>query len=53
MMSTVTWKQELRAGHKALQDQALDLEAKARVIRIVETGIVPGLLQTPEYARPR
>jgi len=47
----VTWKEQVRAGHKARQELALELDAKAKVIRAVDVGVVPGLLQTPEYAR--
>lgn len=47
----VTWKQLVRAGYRARQEQAVDLEARAKVIRAVEFGVVPGLLQTADYAR--
>lgn len=47
----VTWKQQVRAGHRARQELAIELDAKAEVIRAVDVGVVPGLLQTPEYAR--
>lgn len=47
----ITWKEQVRAGHKARQDLAISLDAKAKVIRAVDVGVVPGLLQTPEYAR--
>lgn len=36
-------------GHA--QDEALDLEVAARRIRNFQPTVVPGLLQTPEYAR--
>jgi transcriptional regulator with XRE-family HTH domain len=47
----VTWKETVRAGHRARQEESVDREARARTIRVVEVGVVPGLLQTPEYAR--
>ncbi|MGH3631154.1 MAG: helix-turn-helix domain-containing protein [Sciscionella sp.] len=47
----VTWKRQVRAGYKARQVKAAQLEADATVIRAVEYGVVPGLLQTPDYAR--
>jgi transcriptional regulator with XRE-family HTH domain len=47
----VTWKEQVRTGHKARQELAIELDAKAKVIRAVDVGVVPGLLQTPEYAR--
>ncbi|MGH3519818.1 MAG: helix-turn-helix domain-containing protein [Haloechinothrix sp.] len=47
----IAWKQQVRTGHKARQEEAFDLEAAAKVIRAVEFAVVPGLLQTPDYAR--
>lgn len=37
------------AGHA--QDEAFDLEAHATRVRVFQPTVVPGLLQTPEYAR--
>lgn len=47
----VAWKHQVRAGHKARQEEALALEAAAKTIRAVELAVVPGLLQTADYAR--
>lgn len=47
----VAWKQMVRAGYRGRQEEAVQLEAKAKVIRAVEFGVVPGLLQTADYAR--
>lgn len=47
----VAWKQLVRAGYVARQEESVELEAKAKVIRAVEFGVVPGLLQTADYAR--
>lgn len=47
----VTWKEKVRAGHRARQEESVDREARARRIRAVDVGVVPGLLQTPDYAR--
>ncbi|MEO6088413.1 MAG: helix-turn-helix transcriptional regulator [Umezawaea sp.] len=47
----VTWKAHVRTGHRARQEEAIAVEAEATVIRAVDLGVVPGLLQTPEYAR--
>jgi transcriptional regulator with XRE-family HTH domain len=45
------WRHRLRRGHAALQ-QDLDQEIRqARQVRVVEVAVIPGLLQTPEYAR--
>lgn len=46
-----TWKKRLKAGHRAVQEEAITREANAAVIRAVDVGIVPGFLQTPDYAR--
>ncbi|TCO64969.1 helix-turn-helix domain-containing protein [Actinocrispum wychmicini] len=47
----VTWKAKVRAGHASRQQESVEREAAARLIRAVDVGVVPGLLQTPEYAR--
>lgn len=45
------WRHRLRRGHASIQ-QDLDREIRqARRVRVVEVSVVPGLLQTPEYAR--
>ncbi|KWX05896.1 hypothetical protein TH66_00805 [Carbonactinospora thermoautotrophica] len=46
----VTWRRQLRAGTRPRQQASLDLEARSGIIRAMETAVVPGLLQTPEYA---
>lgn len=45
------WKQRHRSGLAALQEDIRDLEARTRLFRVFEPGIVVGLLQTTEYAR--
>lgn len=47
----VTWKEAVRGGHQRRQEESVDREARARSIRVVDVGIVPGLLQTADYAR--
>lgn len=47
----MAWKLQVRAGHMARQEQALEIESRAKVIRAVELAVVPGLLQTADYAR--
>jgi transcriptional regulator with XRE-family HTH domain len=45
-----TWRSAMSMrGH--LQDEVEQIESKARSIRVFESSIVPGLLQTAEYAR--
>nr|WP_256413765.1 DUF5753 domain-containing protein [Saccharopolyspora sp. ASAGF58] len=41
----------MRAGHRARQQQSFDSEHAATRIRNVEFGVVPGLLQSADYAR--
>jgi transcriptional regulator with XRE-family HTH domain len=47
------WRQRLRHGHAAVQNEWDTLVRKASVIRNFEMTLIPGLLQTPEYARYR
>lgn len=50
-VSKAAWRAQLRAGHRARQQQSLDREGAANRIRNAEFGVVPGLLQTADYAR--
>lgn len=47
----IAWKERLRAGHKARQEESALREARAKVIRAVDVGVVPGVLQNADYAR--
>jgi transcriptional regulator with XRE-family HTH domain len=47
------WRVQMRSGQVAIQRRFSDLAAKATLIRNAETVYIPGLLQTPEYARAR
>lgn len=47
------WRRQLGAGTSARQRASIALEANARHIRAFETTVIPGLLQTPDYARHR
>jgi hypothetical protein len=46
-----TWKRQLRRGAAPRQRANLPLEARATLIRVFTPEMVPGLLQTPDYAR--
>lgn len=46
----VEWRQALSSGIRNRQQQTLQLEARAKLIRNWEPMIVSGLLQTPDYA---
>ncbi|MFI0422434.1 helix-turn-helix domain-containing protein [Spongiactinospora sp. 9N601] len=45
------WRRRLGTGTSARQRASIALEAAATHIRAFETTIIPGLLQTPDYAR--
>jgi transcriptional regulator with XRE-family HTH domain len=47
------WRHQLRGGHAALQAEFDALVRGAKVIRNFEIAFIPGLLQTPDYARYR
>ncbi|WP_245687060.1 helix-turn-helix domain-containing protein [Streptacidiphilus griseoplanus] len=47
----VSWRRSLRAGHAPRQRVAMELDGGTRLLRAFEPGLVPGLLQTAEYAR--
>lgn len=49
----VEYRRMFRAGMTAKQQAWADLEAETTLTRNFETAVVPGLLQTPEYARYR
>jgi transcriptional regulator with XRE-family HTH domain len=46
-----TWKRQLRAGTAPRQRASIGLEASATSIRAFQPAMIPGLLQTAEYAR--
>ncbi|WP_263247233.1 helix-turn-helix domain-containing protein [Saccharopolyspora rosea] len=46
-----SWKRQLREGHRARQEYGQQLEHGATHIRLFEIALVPGLVQTAEYAR--
>lgn len=48
---TSTWRSELSAGLAAKQHRVAALEARAKRIREFQPAVVPGLLQTLDYAR--
>jgi transcriptional regulator with XRE-family HTH domain len=47
------WRRVLRAGTQARQLSILEQEAQTTTFRFFEASLVPGLLQTAEYARVR
>jgi transcriptional regulator with XRE-family HTH domain len=47
----IAWSRQLRAGHAPRQRASIGLAAAATTIRAFESDVVPGLLQTADYAR--
>ena len=47
------WRRILRAGLKRHQQELAEWDRKTRLFRVFEVTVVPGLLQTAEYARAR
>ncbi|NEA37929.1 helix-turn-helix transcriptional regulator [Streptomyces sp. SID11385] len=46
-----SWRRQLTAGHKAVQDAATVEHERTRVLTMWENCLIPGMLQIPEYAR--
>ncbi|MFF4454481.1 helix-turn-helix domain-containing protein [Streptomyces goshikiensis] len=46
-----SWRRQLVGGHKAVQEAALSEEEQAQTIKVYETSVIPGIFQTPDYAR--
>lgn len=44
------WARQAAAGHRAIQEDMASLEQRARTIRQFDMVLVPGLLQTADYA---
>ncbi|WP_175410915.1 DUF5753 domain-containing protein [Streptomyces sp. TRM64462] len=45
------WRRELASGHRPVQEKWVELVAAARTIHTWESGLISGMLQTPDYAR--
>jgi transcriptional regulator with XRE-family HTH domain len=45
------WKRRMEAGQTEVQESYVDLVESAQLVRHFETVYVPGILQTPDYAR--
>lgn len=46
-----TWRKQLRSGYRERQEESASIEHGAKLLRAVDFGVVPGLVQIPEYAR--
>jgi len=49
-LGLASWKRQLRSGNRPRQEHAAAIETAASRIRAFETSVVPGLVQTAEYA---
>jgi transcriptional regulator with XRE-family HTH domain len=47
------WQRILRGGVRPRQNALAELDQKTRLFRVFESTVIPGLLQTSEYARAR
>jgi transcriptional regulator with XRE-family HTH domain len=47
------WQRVLRPGLQPHQRKLSELDAKTRIFRVFESSVIPGLLQTSEYAKAR
>jgi transcriptional regulator with XRE-family HTH domain len=47
------WRPVLQAGIRPRQNELADLDRQTRLFRVFESTVIPGLLQTAEYARIR
>lgn len=47
------WQRQFKTGLRPHQNEIADLDAKTRLFRVFESTVIPGLLQTGEYARSR
>ncbi|MGW2540742.1 helix-turn-helix domain-containing protein [Kitasatospora sp. NPDC001574] len=46
-----SWRRRLASGHQPAQQEAGAQERGAQLVRAYEPNVVPGMLQTPDYAR--
>lgn len=47
------WQRILRSGIRPRQNKLADLDRRTKLLRAFEVTVIPGLLQTPGYARAR
>jgi transcriptional regulator with XRE-family HTH domain len=50
-LESASWKRQLRTGHRQRQNESHEVEEQANTIRAFELVVVPGLVQTADYAR--
>jgi transcriptional regulator with XRE-family HTH domain len=47
------WRRQFKTGLSAHQNEIAELDARTKLFRVFEATVIPGLLQTAEYARAR
>ena len=47
------WQRLLKSGMRSHQAEIAEQDQKTKLYRVFESAVIPGLLQTPEYARAR
>jgi transcriptional regulator with XRE-family HTH domain len=47
------WQRLLRGGFRSRQQELAQIDQRTRLFRVFEATVIPGLLQTAEYARTR
>lgn len=50
-IESASWKRQLRTGHRERQEHSRTTERAAAAIRVFELVVIPGLVQTADYAR--
>lgn len=46
-----SWRRQLAGGHRAVQDALGAQHERTKVLRGISASVIPGIFQTPEYAR--
>jgi hypothetical protein len=47
------WQRILRTGLRPRQQELIEWDERTKLFRVFESTVIPGLLQTPQYARAR
>jgi transcriptional regulator with XRE-family HTH domain len=47
------WQRQFKSGFRPHQGELAERDAKTKLFRVFESSVIPGLLQTAEYARAR
>jgi transcriptional regulator with XRE-family HTH domain len=47
------WQRQLKPGLRSHQNEIARLDARTKLFRVFEATVIPGIIQTPDYARYR